>query len=269
MKITARIRKPTVLAAKIKELKMPLSGGFEEGYKQGREDGYSEGKTAAQAAAEAHNAAILTDCNVVLPTKGVETAETLEQVPQRIGEIKVAEEILFSNYGVMYKRHMVIETNPAYGLGNNTYQQSTEMETLSVPYADMGSSISSSVFRDCAKLKTASLPKIRRIGNTFFGWCTALEEVTLGCSEVPIVQINNNSFLYCSALVRMNLIGAITTSFSLSSSPLLDDVSTQNIVDSLAEVATAQTLTLHAAVGAKLTEAQKATITAKNWTLVY
>jgi endonuclease I len=47
--------------------------------------------------------------------------------------------------------------------------------------------------------------------------------------------------------------------------------SVQSIVDALKDLtgATAQTLTFHADVGGKLTDAQKATITAKNWTLVY
>ena len=45
----------------------------------------------------------------------------------------------------------------------------------------------------------------------------------------------------------------------------------QSIIDGMADLtgATAQTLTFHKDVGAKLTDAQKATITAKNWTLVY
>ena len=43
---------------------------------------------AGKAKAEAHNAAILTDCNAVLPDKGVEPADTLAQVPQRIEEIQ-------------------------------------------------------------------------------------------------------------------------------------------------------------------------------------
>lgn len=43
MKITARIKTPPKLTAKIKELKMPLNGGFEEGYERGYADGYEKG----------------------------------------------------------------------------------------------------------------------------------------------------------------------------------------------------------------------------------
>ena len=50
---------------------------------------------------------------------------------------------------------------------------------------------------------------------------------------------------------------------------LLSDESIQSIIDGLADLtgATAQTLTLHATVKAKLTEAQISQITSKNWTL--
>ena len=60
------------------------AGIFERGYTAG----YTEGEKDATTAAEAHNAAILTDCNAVLPDKGVKPAETLAQVPQRIEEIQ-------------------------------------------------------------------------------------------------------------------------------------------------------------------------------------
>lgn len=49
----------------------------------------------------------------------------------------------------------------------------------------------------------------------------------------------------------------------------LTDETVQNIIDGLADLTgqTAQTLTFHSTVKAKLTEAQIATITSKNWTL--
>jgi hypothetical protein len=50
-------------------------------------------------------------------------------------------------------------------------------------------------------------------------------------------------------------------------SAVLSDESIQSIIDGLATVETAQTLTLHATVKAKLTETQLDTITNKNWNL--
>lgn len=61
----------------------------------------------------------------------------------------------------------------------------------------------------------------------------------------------------------------IKVSISFSSSPNLTDESIDAIINGLADLtgATAQTLTFHADVKAKLTDNQIATITSKNWTL--
>ena len=94
----------------------------------------------------------------------------------------------------------------------------------------------------------------------------------IGEMEIPKVTTASNAFAGCTGLVRITFVpGCIKVAISFASSNLLDDVSIQSIVDGLADLTgqTAQTLTFHATVGAKLTEAQKATITAKNWTLVY
>lgn len=83
-----------------------------------------------------------------------------------------------------------------------------------------------------------------------------------------------NMFVNCSALEHIILDGGengINTSFGLAQSPNLDAESRQSIVDSLADLTgkDQQTLTLHATAGGNLTAEQKATITAKNWNLVY
>lgn len=81
-----------------------------------------------------------------------------------------------------------------------------------------------------------------------------------------------NMFGVNSALEEVRFVAnSIKLSISLSSSPLLSTETIQSIIDGLADLTggTAQTLTLHATVGSKLTDEQKATITAKNWELVY
>ena len=61
----------------------------------------------------------------------------------------------------------------------------------------------------------------------------------------------------------------IKSSIGLEGSEKLSDATVQSVIDGLADLtgATAQTLTLHATVKGKLTDAQVAAITAKNWTL--
>lgn len=70
-------------------------------------------------------------------------------------------------------------------------------------------------------------------------------------------------------LVNITFEGEIGNSIDLLHSSKLSDSSIQNIIDSLADLTgtTAQTLTFHADVKAKLTQTQLDTITSKNWNL--
>ena len=81
----------------------------------------------------------------------------------------------------------------------------------------------------------------------------------------------STTFQNCTALEHIIIDGEIAGAVSFQHSSLLDNESIQSIIDSLVDLTgqTALTLTLHATVGANLTDEQKATITAKNWTLVY
>jgi hypothetical protein len=80
-----------------------------------------------------------------------------------------------------------------------------------------------------------------------------------------------SAFTDCTALVNIKVKGIIAGNASFKWSPMLSDASVQSIIDHLKDLtgAATQTLTFHAEVGAKLTEEQKAAMTAKNWTLVY
>ena len=78
------------------------------------------------------------------------------------------------------------------------------------------------------------------------------------------------AFSGASALTEIEIVaGTIEISISFADSPSLSDASIQSIVDGLTDLtgSTAQTLTLHTDVKAKLTEEQTAAVTAKNWTL--
>ena len=76
----------------------------------------------------------------------------------------------------------------------------------------------------------------------------------------------------CKALETISFkAGTIMKSISFIDCSKLTDETIQSIIDGLADLSggTAQTLTLHATVGAKLTDAQKAAASAKNWTISY
>lgn len=110
---------------------------------------------------------------------------------------------------------------------------------------------------------------------------TRADAVFDNCKELIIIRslaLNNvmrfsNTFRNCIALEEVNLTAdsVIGASIPFAQSPLLTTASVDSIIHALKDLtgATAQTLTFHATVGGKLTEEQKATISAKNWTLVY
>ena len=81
----------------------------------------------------------------------------------------------------------------------------------------------------------------------------------------------SNTFVGCPALVNITIEGTIGVSISFPASSKLSNDSVQSIINALKDLTgqTAQTLTLHADVGANLTQAQKDAISAKNWTLAY
>ena len=81
----------------------------------------------------------------------------------------------------------------------------------------------------------------------------------------------SNWFLNTTGLVEIRFEGVIGHDIAFESASKLSTESVQSIIDHLKNLTgkTSQTLTFHADVGGKLTDTQKATITAKNWTLVY
>lgn len=110
--------------------------------------------------------------------------------------------------------------------------------------------------------------------------CTSLEQAFSESwnfyfkTDITLINVRadcafSSAFSWLNNLVNFRITGTIGKSISLSNSPNLSDESVQNIIDCLADLTgqTAQTLTLHSTVKGKLTDAQRATITNKNWTL--
>lgn len=81
----------------------------------------------------------------------------------------------------------------------------------------------------------------------------------------------STSFSGCKKLIDITIEGTIGVSISFPNSPDLSAASADSIINALKDLTgqTAQKLTIHADVGARLIQAQKDAISAKNWTLVY
>lgn len=281
------------LPADFGKVQTASDGGYERGYA----DGYGKGETVARIEAEAHNAEILTDCNAVLPTKGVETADTLEQVPQRIGKIQSYSEgynagyaegvevgsidilkninglyFFFANGQNMGLLPYVLKSDVSH-IENWQYAfQNNAALTEFVAPESMNTTAPHYMFQGCKNLVRVSGLDHGITGPVLTGLfenCTSL--VDAGIINFKGVTYARSTFEGCTALEEIRIVGTINLSVSFANSALLSDLSTQSVIGGLADLTgqAAKTLTLHATVGNKLTAAQKATITAKNWALVY
>lgn len=128
-----------------------------------------------------------------------------------------------------------------------------------------------SAFQSCnvKSIPRLDLRKATTIQNMFIYSSSIVE---IGEMEIPKVTFADNAFSGCSGLERISFAKeCIHVSLSFSNSSKLNDASIRSIIDGLADLTgkATQTLTFHKDVGARLSEAQKAVLTAKNWTLVY
>lgn len=102
--------------------------------------------------------------------------------------------------------------------------------------------------------------------NSTFSGCSALKKI-VGVLDFSSATNTTNTFLNCSALQEITFAKeTLSISLSLAQSSKLTAESVQSIIDGLATVETAQTLTLNKAIA--LTDEQKDTIKNKGWTLV-
>lgn len=89
-----------------------------------------------------------------------------------------------------------------------------------------------------------------------------------GVFDLSSTTGNLGTAFNCQSLANITFkAGTIRYNISFIHSGKLSDESIQSIIDGLAQVETAQTLTFHATVKAKMTEEQIATINEKGWTL--
>ena len=282
--ITAKLKKRPTLKAIVTK---PYQGkGYAEGYEDGLEKGYANGEADANAAAEAHNAEILTDCNEVLPTKGVETADTLEAVSQRIGEIEVTEDLLrycnqpnFCGLGVFDKEQVVLNLDYTQTLYRMTYQGN---------YKEYSNTKVKHLVINC-KQQILNTQQVMIVGDYVLERVTLNADISKSTSAMQMFRSNyalrvidgtpldlssstnnTNIIMDCGNLEEIRFApNSIKVAINFPDCAKLSQATVNSIIDGLAEGATGQTLTLHSAVVNKLEDWQKAEITRKKWELVY
>ncbi len=131
--------------------------------------------------------------------------------------------------------------------------------------AGIGNAFQESTFTRVGVIDARQCPNI----NYLFTGCTKLEVVDKIILSDTVAQGVSVAFSSCSKLREIRIEGKIRANLGMLQSSLLSAESIQSIIDALADLTgqTAQTITFHADVKAKLTDTQIATITGKNWTL--
>lgn len=123
-------------------------------------------------------------------------------------------------------------------------------------------------FQSCSKLKEINGLNTQSAQNIqyTFNACLALETIS---TPLDFSKVTNTYWCFnlCRALKNIEFVAeTIKVSLSFAYCSLLSAESVQSIIDGLATVTTAQTITFHKDIA--LTDAQKQTINEKGWTLV-
>ena len=132
----------------------------------------------------------------------------------------------------------------------------------------------SGILRNCNKVEMVDFSecdlKLRNVQYSFVG-CSVLKTI-FGELDFSENDVFVSPFGGCNLLEEIRLKpNSLKLSLSFSNSPKLSANSIQSIIDGLADLTgqTAQTITWHKDIEAKLSEEQKAQITSKNWTIAF
>lgn len=114
------------------------------------------------------------------------------------------------------------------------------------------------------KIKIKNTGKVNNVELAFYN-ITKCQEISL--LDFTSVTNAKNTFRYSSSIKELRFVkNSIHISISFESQSLLSAESVQSIIDGLATVTTAQTITFHKNIA--ITDEQKQTINEKGWTLV-
>lgn len=252
-------------------------GGSSGEYGEGYTDGYEEGKADTEVRAIA-----LVNEGLTLSDLAVAEVNSLEEIPEKIDEVYLygteegyesGKKSAIDSLPGGYIKIDPTWTNFYYFCGGRRYSLGENLK-----YSDTANgTVFTNMFYGWDYTPDGRLfviPSLDlRNGKDFssmFSWSSKISEI--GEMDISNATNVNSMFNYCEGLQKISFVqGCIKLSLNFAQSNKLDDASIQSIIDGLADLTgkTAQTLTLHATVGGKLTQAQKDAASAKNWTLAY
>lgn len=171
--------------------------------------------------------------------------------------------------------HLVLEYGDNFtGEMTSTFQYTGSSKIRSIKI--VGSSkltgvVMNNTFNNCS-VKTIDFSECDLVLSTAamqntFSYCPNLREIK-GTLDVSKISSFVGVFNSCNVLEEVRFLEEnIFKTITFGSCKLLSDASIQSIINGLATVEEAQTITFHVDVKAKLTDDQIAQITSKNWTL--
>lgn len=160
MKLTAKIKPVPKMTAKFKELKMPLSGGFEEGYNQG----YAEGVAS------------------VPDFLGMRISNTLtEYENDKVNTI--------ADYAFYYCNKLKTVAFPSCThVGSYAFQYCSALKEVNFPLAASVGGTYSYSFSRCTNLEKADFGCVESIGGYAFQLCNALKTLIIRTPTVCALQ---------------------------------------------------------------------------------
>jgi hypothetical protein len=233
------------------------------------------------------------DIKTAIENKGVEVGNgTIDTYAEKIGEISVggslgleryAKQILFASLNLFGKEEVTLNLDNATSLNGlfRSYVQeddNTTVKHLTInclqPLTNISQMISALDTDETLERITLNHNNIVATSVTYmFNRLKALKVIDgTPLDFSTMTSISTATFAGCSALEEIRFKpNSIFVNFAFSHPQNLSAESVQSVIDGLADLTgnTTQTLTLNKTVGAKLTDEQKAIITAKNWILAY
>ena len=156
--------------------------------------------------------------------------------------------------------------NPINATGLVYFLQDSQIEYIDFYINAVNCTTLHSAFYGCTKLKwiVGINTSACKTAPSLFRLCSMLETIQ---EPLDYSSMTNNAsgFEGCIALKNIRFVPETIKLPITIPSAVLSDESIQSIIDGLATVETAQTLTLHSEVGAKLTDEQLLIIASKNW----